>query len=216
MPGLSPYVRILAAGERSVLPIPGTTIFLRNADGEIRVTLRQTKPGEDAQAYTLRMNVAEEWLHAVEFSSVEIENTSGVDNQIELYIGYGRFIKPVPDLVNVKVDQTNPLQVDVQSSAAVAAASSDVSTFLDVSGIGQGSAGAVSIFAFNAARVRAIITSPDTNVDTLRIGGPDVNISRGIPLKPGESIPWDSQAAAYVCSEGSTSDQVIAALEFIL
>ena len=215
MPGLNPYVRILAANQRTVLSTPGTTIFLRKADGEIRVTLRQTKPGEDAQAYTLRMNEAEEWLHAVEFSSVEIENTSGIQNEIELYIGYGRFVKPVPDIINVEVSNTNPLEVEVTAAEPSPAASGTVDS-VDDQAVGQGNANAVEVLAANQDRVRAIITNPAGNTDTLRVGDSGVDVDNGIPLAPGESVPWDSRAACYVCSEGATASQVVCVTAFNL
>lgn len=186
MPGLAPYKRILAIGQRETINARGTTIFLRESSGEITVTARSNAVGTKTGAsYTLRVNQAEEWLHAEEFDSLEIENTSGVENTIELYVGFGRFIKPVPDIVNVQV---------------TSAESEIVETEVDETNIDIGQAGKVELVPADSARVFAIITALSTNAEEIRIGDTNVDTNRGTPLAAGETIKWTSKAACFACS----------------
>ena len=129
MPGLAPYKRKLNANQRATINARGTTVFLRKAQGELSVTLRSNAVGTKTGAsYTLRMEQAEKWFHAEEFDSVILEDESGNANEIELYIGYGDFEKPVPDIVNVQV---------------TSAESEAVSTEADETNIDVGNAGKV-------------------------------------------------------------------------
>ena len=65
MPGLAPYKAKIAAGERVTVNARGTTVFLRQATGEIKVEVHSLAIGDsDGAIYTLRMEQAEEWLHA--------------------------------------------------------------------------------------------------------------------------------------------------------
>lgn len=200
MPGLAPYIRTLAIGQRTTIEATGTTVFLREATGEILVTLRSTATGErDGVAYTLRMTQAEKWFHAEQFDSVTIENTAGVANTIEFYIGFGDFEKPVPDIVNVQVTQ-GPNGVH--------------ETLVDDDTFGQGNANAVAILADDNTRIQAYITALAGNTDTLRVGDSDVDTDQGTPLAPGETVIFPSKKAIYVCSEGATATDAVAITVF--
>ena len=186
MPGLAPFVQTLTANQRIDIKARGTTVFLRQATGTIKVTLRSNQIGErDGVAYTLRMEQAEEWLHAVEFDSVEIEDTSGAANTIELYIGYGRFIKPVPDIVNVQVSSNPNNQAETQ---------------VDETNIDVGQAGKAQLLAADPDRVQAWITALAGNAEEIRIGDTNVDTNRGTPLQPGDTILWSSKGPCFACS----------------
>lgn len=214
MSGLYEYKRKLAIAERQPITTRGTTVFLRKATGEIKVTTRTMQILEGmGEHYTVTMAPSEKLFTAAEFDSVTIENIAGVENTVELYIGYGDFFRPVPDLVLVQVENTNPIDVNVTASGAP---SSAIDSFADVSGFGQGQANKVSALPINLSRVRAILTSPASNTDTLRIGDTGVDVANGIPLAPGESVPLDTTAEIFVCSQGATAGQTLAVTELNL
>lgn len=186
MPGLSPYRRILSANQRQSIIARGTTVFLRKATGVIAVTVRSNAVGSKTGAsYTLEMEQAEKWFHAEEFDEVIIEDKSGASNAIELYLGYGDFEKPVPDIVNVQV---------------TSAESETVSTEIDETNIDVGQAGKVQLLAADPARIFAIITALSTNAEEIRIGDTNVTETRGTPLAAGDTIKWTSKAACFACS----------------
>ena len=195
MPGLAPYKRKLNANQRATINARGTTVFLRKAQGELSVTLRSNAVGTKTGAsYTLRMEQAEKWFHAEEFDSVILEDESGNANEIELYIGYGDFEKPVPDIVNVQV---------------TSAESEAVSTEADETNIDVGNAGKVQLLAQDNNRISAILTALSTNVEEIRIGDTNVTETRGTPLAAGDTIKWTSKAACFACSI-ATVDQAVA------
>ncbi len=199
MPGLAPYKRILNANQRASISARGTTVFLRQSAGELSVTLRSVAVGtKTGAAYTLRMDEAEKWFHAEEFDEVIVKDESGAENAIELYIGYGDFAKPVPDIVNVALSIP-------ASRAAV--------TITDKINIDVGQAGKEQLAAENLLRTRAVITAAAANAEIIRIGDTNVTESRGIPLAAGESLSWESTAAVFACSI-ATVDQVASITEF--
>ena len=186
MPGLAPYKSILAIGKRVTINARGTTVFLRKATGELKVEVRSLAVGDaDGASYTLRMDEAEEWLHADTFDTVVIENTSGIKNTIEMYLGFGRFIKPVPDIVNVQV---------------TSAESEVVTTGIDETNIDVGQAGKVELVPADANRIFAIITALSGNAEEIRIGDTNVDTDQGTPLAAGDTIKWTSKAACFACS----------------
>lgn len=199
MPGLSPYIRTLAIGQRTVINARGTTVFLRQAIGEITVTLRSQQTGSGGgESYTLRMTAAEEWNHADQFDEVEIENTAGVANTIEFYIGFGRFTKPVPDIVNVQVSSSN---------------NNVATTFADETNVDVGNAGAVQLLAQNDDRVQAWITALAGNAGEIRIGDANVDTNQGTPLQAGDTILWSSKGPCFACSI-ATANQGASVTEF--
>ncbi len=186
MPGLSPHKRILTANQRQSIIARGTTVFLRKATGELSVTLRSNAVGTKTGAsYTLRMEQAEKWFHAEEFDEVVVVDKSGASNTIELYLGYGDFEKPVPDIVNVQV---------------TSAESEAVSTEVDETNIDVGQAGKVELVPADSARIFAIITALSSNVEEIRIGDTNVTETRGTPLAAGDTVKWTSKAACFACS----------------
>ena len=199
MPGLAPYARILTANQRANINVRGTTIFLRQATGELKVTLRSQQVGsQDGVAYTLRMSAAEKWFHAQEFDQIEVEDVSGTANTIELYIGYGDFEKPVPDIVNVQVSSSN---------------NNIATTIADKINIDIGNAGREQLLAQDDSRVHAWVTALSTNVEEIRIGDTNVDTNRGTPLAPGDTILWSSKGPCFACSI-ATVDQGAAVTEF--
>lgn len=186
MPGLSPYTRTLAAGQRTTIDATGTTVFLRISTGEIVVTLRSTRTGEgDGVAYTLRMTAAEKWFHAEQFDSVELHNDTAVATTVEFYIGFGDFEKPVPDIINVQV---------------TSAESEVVTTEVDETNIDVGQAGKVELVPADSTRVFAIISALSSNLEEIRIGDTNVDTDRGTPMAAGDTIKWTSKAACFACS----------------
>lgn len=188
MPGLAPYVRNLNANQRQSIVARGTTVFLRQATGEISVTLRSTRTGTGTGvAYTLRMTAAEKWFHAEEFDSVEVQDESGLPNTIEFYIGFGDFEKPVPDIVNVQVTSAQNATVDSQP---------------DRNDFGAGAVNSVEVLPANPKRTFAVLTALSSNPNGLRIASTDVDSNEGTPLLAGETITWSSKAACRVCADG--------------
>ncbi len=187
MPGLAPHKRILTANQRQTIIARGTTLFLRQATGELSVTVRSNQVGTKTGAsYTLRMEQAEKWFHAEEFDEVVVVDESGAENAIELYIGFGDFQKPVPDIINV--------------AFSVPAARSII-TRVDHVNIDIGAAGKELIAAENLSRTKIIITALAAKTDAIRVGDANVDTDRGTPLLAGETIAFDNTAAVYACSE---------------
>lgn len=200
MPGLAPYKSVLAVDERRAINLRGTTFFVRLATGEIRVTLRSQQVADGGgESYTLRMTEAEKWFHAQEFDEVILENTSGAQNTIEVYVGYGDFEKPVPDIVNVQV---------------TLATTASAQTIADKINIDVGNVGAEQLLPANTNRVKAYITALSTNAEEIRVGDSNVSATRGTPLAPGESLIWEGGVAAFACSI-ATPDQRAAVTEFL-
>ena len=186
MPGLAPYKAKIAAGKRVTINARGTTIFLRKATGELKVEVRSLAVGDsDGAQYTLRMEQAEEWLHADTFDAVVLENTLAVENVVELYLGFGRFIKPVPDIVNVQLTSS---------------ASGTAETIADKVNIDVGNAGKEELLPADSTRIQAYITALATNVEVIRVGDDSVDTGQGTPVAAGDSILWTSKAACFACS----------------
>lgn len=198
MPGLAPYKAKIQAGKRVTINARGTTVFMRKATGEVEVTVRSLAVGDaDGSSYTLRMEQAEEWLHADTFDKIVLENKLAVENIVEMYLGFGRFIKPVPDIVNV----------------SIGVPAGRVSTsFIDETKIDVGQAGKISIRPELLTRTQLVLTALVGNTNPIRIGDTDVDTNRGTPLAPGETMVWDSTAECFACSE-SVVDQGVAKLE---
>ena len=189
MPGIAPYIRTLAAGERTTINARGTTVFVRRTTETLLVQARSTQVGGDkGVAYTIRMAASEKWFTAEEFDSVEIENTGAAATEVEILLGYGDFFRPVPDIINV---------------AVTSLASASVETTPDVINAGIGNANRVVILAANAARIAAVLTALDTNTAIARLGGSDVDTNEGTQLQAGETILWPSKAACEACVEAA-------------
>lgn len=186
MPGLAPYKRVLLANARQTINVLGTTLFLRKATGEISVTVRSNAVGtKTGVSYTLRMSEAEKWFHAEQFDEVTILDETGAANTIELYIGFGDFEKPVPDIINVQV---------------TSAESEVVSTLADNVNIDVGNAGKIELVPQDSTRISAIITALSGNAEEIRIGDDNITETRGTPLAAGDTIKWTSKAACFACS----------------
>lgn len=189
MPGLSPYNRTLTANQKVDINARGTTIFLRQATGGIKVRLRSTAVGDrSGESYELNMEAAEEWNHAQEFDSIEITDTSGAANTIELYIGYGRYRKPVPDIVSVSTN--------VPASDAI-----DTPAAVDPVDAGGGSP--TQLIAANTSRISVTIQADKDNDQVVRVGDSDTSTSRGLQLSAGEAITINSTAAVYGIEEAA-------------
>lgn len=192
MPGLAPYKSILQIGQRVSINARGTTVFLRKASGEIDVTVRSLAVGDaDGSQYSLRMEQAEEWLHADTFDKIVLVNKSGIINTIELYLGFGRFIKPVPDIVNVQLTSS---------------ASGTVETIANKVNIDVGQAGKEQLLPQDDTRIQAYITALAANVEEIIVGDTNVTETRGTPIAAGDSLLWTSKAPCFACSV-ATVDQ---------
>lgn len=194
MPGFGPKVITLAAngstGDRKVIDARGTTVFMAETTEIIEVTLRsaQIGQGRGGESYTLQMFTADQWLSADEFDSLEFYNLGDAEVTITVYIGYGQFYRPVPDVVNV--------QVTSKPTATVVTAA-------DETAINVGAAGKVALLAQDDNRVQAYITALSTNSDIIRIGDSNVDSDQGTPLQAGETMVWSSKAACYACAEAT-------------
>jgi len=199
MPGLAPYKRILNANQRSTIIARGTTVFLRQATGKLSVTVRSNAVGtRTGAAYTLEMEQAEKWFHAEEFDEIVIEDLSGAANTIELYLGFGDFEKPVPDIVNVQLTSSN---------------SGVAETIADKVNIDIGQAGKEELLPADTTRIQAYITALDSNAEVIRVGDTNVTETRGTPVAAGDSLLWTSKAACFACSI-ATNDQAAALTVF--
>lgn len=202
MPGIAPYLRTLAAGERTTIEARGTTIFVRATTEILEVRPRSTQVGQGEAGgqgveYFARMGASEKWFTAEEFDSVSLVNSGGASTAIEILLGFGDFFRPVPDIVNV----------------AVSIPAARISTsFVDETNIDVGQAGKVSLFPVNLDRTMAIITALAGNSDTIRIGDTNVDTDQGTPLAPGETLAWESTAECFACSE-ATADMAAAKVE---
>ena len=201
MPGIAPYIRTLAAGKRTKINARGTTIFVRRTTETLLVKARSTQVGGGkGESYTIRMAASEKWFTALEFDTVEIENTSAVNaTEVEVLLGYGDFFRPVPDIINVSVTSL---------------ASASIETTPDVTNAGIGNANKVTILAANDLRTSASLTALDTNTAIARLGGSDVDTDEGIQLQAGETLFWPSKAACEACVEAAGTG-TIAVLEHI-
>ena len=203
MPGMAPYIRKLAADERTVINVRGTTIFVRRTSETLLVTARSTQVGQGEDGgqgvtYTIRMAESEKWFTAEEFDSVEVVNTGAAESEVEILIGVGDFFRPVPDIVNVQVSSSN-------NNAA--------ETSADVTNIGIGNANRVTLLSQDNDRVQAWITALSTNAEEIRIGDANVDTDQGTPLAPGDTILWSSKGACEACSI-ATANQGAAITEF--
>ena len=74
-------------------------------------------------------------------------------------------------------------------------------TTADDGTFGAGNANAVEVVPADSNRIMAIITAPLANAEIIRIGDADVDVARGTPLSPGETIALETIAGIFVCSE---------------
>lgn len=186
MPGLAPYKAILAIGQRVSISARGTTIFLRKASGELDVTVQSLAVGDaDGAQYSLRMEQAEEWLHADTFDKIVLVNESGIINTVEMYLGFGRFIKPVPDIVNVQLTSS---------------ASGTAETIANKVNIDVGNAGQEELLPQDDTRIQAFITALAANAEEIIVGDTNITETRGTPIAAGDSLLWTSKAACFACS----------------
>ena len=194
MPGLSPYQRTLQANQKVDINVRGTTIFLRSATGEIEVRARSTNVGDrSGESYALNMLAAEEWNHAQEFDSLEITDKSGAANTIELYIGYGRYRKPVPDIVNVSTNVP---------------ASDNISTPAAVDPVDAGGGSPTSLIAANSQRISVTLQADKANDQNVRIGDSNTSTTRGIQLAAGEAITINSTDEIFGIEEAAGTNLI--------
>lgn len=66
-------------------------------------------------------------------------------------------------------------------------------------------AAAASVLAQNSARKKALISSPTTNSQLIRIGDSNIGASRGTPLLQGQSIELETSAAIYAYTASGTN-----------
>jgi hypothetical protein len=194
MPGLSPYNRTLAANQKVDINVRGTTIFLRSATGEIKVRARSTNVGDrSGESYELNMLAAEEWNHAQEFDSLEVTDNSGADNTIEMYIGYGRYRKPIPDIVNVSTNVP---------------ASDDINTPAAVDPVDAGGGSPTQLVAANANRISITLQADKANDQIVRVGDSNTSTTRGIQLEAGEAVTINSTDAIYGIEEAAGANLI--------
>lgn len=192
MSGLAKYRVTIGAGLFKKFDARGDFCYVRKVadandvenQGEVEVTLQSVETGDKSGGrFKLDLRQDEKWYSATEFDKVELKNNSAVDIIVTLFLGYGDFAKPVPDIINVAVT-TNP-QGSLRSAA-------DVDT---------NAAAAVAVLPAAADRSCAIITALAANDQILRVGDSLVTAARGTPLQAGETIAIRSKGAIYAIEE---------------
>lgn len=198
MPGLAAYKQTIPIGERVTVRARGTTIFVAQTNEPLLIEARSTQVGgKDGVSYKVTMRQAEKWFTAEEFDTVIIENIGNNPAIIEVYLGSGDFFKPVPDILNFSISVPN---------------SKTILPITDKTNIDVGNAGKESLFPLSIPRTLIIISALSTNAEEIRIGDTNVDVDKGIPLAPGETIALETRAAIFACSI-ATADQGAAVTE---
>jgi hypothetical protein len=183
--------------QRAKINAVGTMLFVRQilpAGNRLNVRLRAVElAGKSGDSVELSMSQNDKVVLPFAYDRIELLNESGVALDIDVIFGDGDYVRPLPDVVNV---------------AIALAGSQALDTIADVAMVDTGE---TQILPVNANRVRAIITALEANDVNLRIGDVDITATRGMQLKPGETIAIDSTAAIYGIEEsaGTTSVAVL-------
>jgi len=197
------YVATLAASgsgvqQRAKINAVGTMFFVRQilpAGNRVNVRLRGVElGGKSGDSVELSMSQNDKVVLPFAYDRIEINNENAIAISIDVIFGDGDYVRPLPDLVNV---------------AIVVAGSNALDTIPDVA---MTDANETEILPANLNRKRAILTAPEANDVNLRIGDVDITATRGVQLKPGETIGIDSTAAIYGIEE-SAGTTTVAVLE---
>ena len=197
------YVATLAASgsgvqQRAKINAVGTMFFVRQilpAGNRVNVRLRGVElGGKSGDSVELSMSQNDKVVLPFAYDRIEINNENAIAISIDVIFGDGDYVRPLPDLVNV---------------AIVVAGSNALDTIPDVA---MTNANETEILPANLNRKRAILTAPEANDVNLRIGDVDITATRGVQLKPGETIGIDSTAAIYGIEE-SAGTTTVAVLE---
>ena len=184
--------------QRAKINAVGTMFFVRQilpAGLRVNVRLRAVElAGKSGDSVELNMSQNDKVVLPFAYDRIEILNENAVAIDIDVIFGDGDYVRPLPDLVNV---------------AVALAGSNALDTIADVA---MTDANETEILPANLNRVRAILTAPEDNDVNLRIGDVDITATRGVQLKPGETIAIDSTAAIYGIEE-SAGTTVVAVLE---
>lgn len=194
---LKQYVTTLTTSgvkQRAKINARGTMLFIRQvlpAGNQVNVRLRAVEiSGKSGDSVELNMSQNDKVVLPFAYDRIELTNDSGVALDVDVIYGDGDFVRPLPDLVNV---------------AVVISGSEAIDTIPDVA---LNEVSETQILPANPNRIRAIIGAPEANDVNLRIGDIDVTATRGIQLKPGETIAIDSQAAIYGIEESAGTTTV--------
>lgn len=192
MPGLSPYVRTLAAagstGDRDTINVRGSTVFIRSLDqGEISVTAQGFRSNDK---HTVYMSQADKLFTVDDYGEIFIQNLQAVAVTVIMYLGEGDFSQPVPDIVNVSVNKPS-------SNTAYTIADNTITT-------------AEELFdpADYPGFVEAWITALPANDQNLRLGDSNVTSTRGLPLQAGDTALWKSTEPPYAVEAASGTNAV--------
>lgn len=198
---LKQYVATLQTSgvqQRAKINAVGTMFFVRQilpAGLRVNVRLRAVElAGKSGDSVELNMSQNDKVVLPFAYDRIEILNENAVEIDIDVIFGDGDYVRPLPDLVNVAVALAGSNALDTIADVAMTDASE------------------TQILPINLNRVRAILTAPEDNDVNLRIGDVDITATRGVQLKPGETIAIDSTAAIYGIEE-SAGTTVVAVLE---
>lgn len=198
---LKQYVATLETSgvqQRAKINAVGTMFFVRQilpAGLRVNVRLRAVElAGKSGDSVELNMSQNDKVVLPFAYDRIEILNENAVEIDIDVIFGDGDYVRPLPDLVNVAVALAGSNALDTIADVAMTDASE------------------TQILPINLNRVRAILTAPEDNDVNLRIGDVDITATRGVQLKPGETIAIDSTAAIYGIEE-SAGTTVVAVLE---
>jgi len=197
------YVATLAASgsgvqQRAKINAVGTMFFVRQilpAGNRVNVRLRGVElGGKSGDSVELSMSQNDKVVLPFAYDRIEINNENAIAISIDVIFGDGDYVRPLPDLVNVAIALAGSNNLDTIADVAMTAANE------------------TEILPINLNRVRAVITAPEANDVNLRIGDIDITATRGVQLKPGETIAIDSTAAIYGIEE-SAGTTTVAVLE---
>lgn len=127
------------------------------------------------------------------FDSVEVTSATTQTVKVVISQGEGRYQRLIGE-VAVKKDTGLQSSPDYSLNAA---------------------AGTNYVKASNANRRAILITNLAGNTATIRVGDSSVNVSRGTPVAPGETITLETTADIYVYKPATGSPENIAILEVL-
>jgi len=125
------------------------------------------------------------FIRGIPFSRVFVSHAAQAGETITLFFAAEQDVRNI-EIVNPSIAFNN---INVTKSTAIGS--------LDDLAV-VGAAVPVIVLPANALRRRAYVSSPTTNINTLRIGTSSSSPTRGIPLAPGETLIIDTITSVYV------------------
>ena len=105
----------LGINEERSIPVQGQFLFLRRADGQVAVTVERN----DGMISSYPMGAREQIEFPGGMKSLKIRNISGVQNDVVIMTGWGRFVPFNDGTVVTIAGQVEPLSVEFENPPAV-------------------------------------------------------------------------------------------------